>query len=404
MKKLLITTLFLISLQAIAQDFWMPLELPNPNTGFHCIKGYGKHELLAGTGLGLYKTLDNGETWILTGFEGNASMIDVNYSNGDIFIGNASGLFYSKDSGNTWSGEIYQEEYYTILPKSMFLSRENNIFMGYWGGIIKTNYTGTEVEEVYDIGCHCPITSFTQNSAGVLFAGTINFYESNAVLSSVDGGNTWEMCWPCGNHIQSLAINSLDHIFVGTRYGFLRSIDNGNTWDMKKPANVQAIVIDPDDQIFIGCTYEYGGPGGVFYSNDHGDTWENISQGLTSLRVKEMALSPNGYLFVVTRSDEYSLFRTIAPIPTNIQSIEKNKQILVSPNPVNNMLTFSTEQSLEGKTAQIKIYNIAGEKVLDKEIQLTSNNSLDISYLQSGTFIFHLQLSNQVFTNKFTKL
>lgn len=403
MKKiLLITTLFLICLPAVAQDFWMPLELPNPNTGVSCIESYGKHGLFAGTGLGLYKTLNNGETWILTSFESYVSAIDINCSNGDIFVGdgNGYGLFYSNDSGNTWNTTAYKGNVH-----SMFLSQENNIFIGTWGKIFKINYAGTEVEEVFDDYYDCLITSFTQNSEGVLFAGTINFFINSDILFSVDGGNTWESCWQDDNHVQSLATNSIDYIFAGTRYGFFRSTDNGNTWDRIRLADVQSIIIDTDDRIFIGCTNEYGGPGAVLYSDDHGDTWEDITQDLTDLRIEKMALSSNGYLYLVSRGGSVSnFFRTIAPVSTNIKIVEKNEQLLVFPNPVKNMLTFSTEQLLEGKTAQIKIYNIAGEKFLDKEIQLTSNNNLNISYLQTGTYIFHLQLSNQIFTKKFIKI
>ena len=105
----LITTLFLICLQVVAQDFWIPLEPPNPDTEIWCMKSYGKHGLLVGTLSGLYKTMDNGETWILTSFEGIASSIDINYSNGDIFIGNGDGLYYSNDSGNTWNATACQE-------------------------------------------------------------------------------------------------------------------------------------------------------------------------------------------------------------------------------------------------------------------------------------------------------
>jgi len=406
MKKLpLITTLFLICLQAVAQDFWIPLEPPNPDTEIYCMKSYGEQGLLIGTQFGLYKTLDNGETWILTGYENVAGKIDINYSNGDIFIIKWSELFYSKDSGNTWSSTVFQEAPYTLLPYTMFLSQEKDIFIGCRGGIIKTNYTCTEVEVVFDNYYGSPITSFTQNSEGVLFAGTTNFFKNSDILFSDDGGNTWESCWQEDNHVQSIATNSIDYIFAGTRYGFFRSTDNGNTWERKKLADVQAIVIDPNDRIFIGCTNEYGGPGCVLYSDDHGETWEDITQDLTDLRIEKMALSSNGYLYLVSRSGSvYTFFRTIAPVSTNIHSNIKSEQILVFPNPVKNILIFSTKYPLEGKTTQITIYNITGEKVLEKEIQLTSNNSLDISYLQTGIYAIVIDTkTNRTFYQKIIK-
>jgi len=394
-KLLLITTLFLICLQAVAQDFWMSLNTPE-NFWIRAMTS-NSHGVYFGLGDGVYRTLDNGKTIEKTGLNSAVRSFTVD-ANDRIYAGSRN-LHFSDDNGDTWDTIPTPEVPCVIHVNEEFL------FFSSADRIYKKSHNDTVWTIVFDDYYHPPITSFTQNSEGVLFAGTTNFFVNSDILFSVDSGNTWESCWQENNHVQSLAANSINYVFAGTRYGFFSSIDNGNTWNRKKLADVQAIVIDSNDRIYIGCTNEYGGPGCVLYSDEHGNTWKDITQNLTNLKIEKMALSSDGYLFLASRGGSYvsSLFRTIAPVSTNIQSVVKSEQLLIFPNPVNNVLTFSIECPLEGKTAQIEIYNIAGKKVLEKELQLTSNNSLDISYLQTGTYIFHLQLSNQIFTKKFLK-
>ncbi|MGI6479819.1 MAG: T9SS type A sorting domain-containing protein [Salinivirgaceae bacterium] len=392
----LITTLLLICLQTVAQDFWVPLDTPE-NFWVRAMTS-NSHGVYFGLKDGVYRTLDNGKTIEKTGLNSAVRSFTVD-ANDRIYAGSWN-LHSSDNNGDTWDTIPTPEVPCAIHVNEKFIVFSNG------GRIYKKNLHDTVWTIVFEDYYDSPITSFTQNNEGALFAGTINFFANSDILFSFDSGNTWESCWQDDNHVQSLATNSIDYIFAGTRFGFFRSTNNGNTWERKKLADVQAIIIDSNDRIFIGCTDEYGGPGCVLYSDDHGDTWEDITQGLTNLRIEKMALSSDGYLLLVVgcSSNVSSLFRTITPVSTNIQNIVKHEQLLIFPNPVNNMLTYSTKQPLEGKNALIKIYNINGEKTLEKEIQLSSNNSLDISYLKTGTYIFHLQLNSQILTKKIIKL
>jgi len=395
MKTLILNVcLFLVCLPLAAQDFWVPLELPNPNTGISCMKSYSQHEFLVGTGLGLYKTTDNGETWILTNFENYVTSIDINYSNGDIFIGNHLGLFYSNDSGNTWNSTVYQEN-----ANAIFLSKENYILIGYWGGIAKTNYTGTNVDVILSVNSGCLVTSFAQNSAGVLFAGTVNFFGNSGVYRSFDGGNTWEHCWSTQNYVFAITVDKFGNIYAGG-HGLWCSNDLGITWQLLNgTVAVFNIVITAENHIYIGCSSDYYPPGGVYCSFDNGTTWDFISSGLTNRYVENgMALSADGYLFAGCRGEYgHALFRTTTPVLTSIQIEGENEQLLVFPNPVRSLITYSMGQSFAGKPAQLKIFNLTGEELITSNLQIESINSLDISYLLSGTYIFCLQLKKQVF-------
>ncbi len=398
-KLLLITTLFLICLQAVAQDFWIPLNTPE-NFKVRSMTS-NSHGVYFGANDGVYRTLDNGKTIEKAGLNSGIPSLTVD-ANDRIYAGSRN-LHFSDDNGNTWD---------TIpTPECPFVIHVNEkfIFFSNTDRIYKKGHNDTVWTMVFDDNDDCPITSFTQSSEGVLFAGAINFFGyDSGVYRSFDEGDTWEHCWQVQNFVDALDVDSLGNIYAGCGgggIGLYKSSDLGTTWqNIKYGVGVLSIAITPNNDIYIGCSREFGTVGGVYRSMDNGVTWEWIVAGLTNFYVEKLSITKDGYLFAgAWNKFGNPLFRTTTPVVTNIESLEKDKQLLIYPNPVNNILTFSTCLSLEGKTAQVKIYNIAGKKVLEKKLQLSSNNNLDISYLKTGTYIFCLQLSNQIFTKKFLK-
>jgi hypothetical protein len=66
----------------------------------------------------------------------------------------------------------------------------------------------------------------------------------------------------------------------------------------------------------------------------------------------------------------------------------------ISPNPVLNRLTITTDISFE--TA--KIYNLQGQLINE-----VSSNTIDVSKLTSGLYFVHLNIAGQTVTKKFIK-
>ncbi len=95
--------------------------------------------------------------------------------------------------------------------------------------------------------------------------------------------NFWE---PLGLNdwwwIQSLAISSENHIFVGTSYdGVFHSTDNGQNWDQinngLQNKDIRSILTTPTNSIFIGTNGQ-----GVYRSTNDGVDWVQINNGLTT--------------------------------------------------------------------------------------------------------------------------
>lgn len=96
--------------------------------------------------------------------------------------------------------------------------------------------------------------------------------------------------------------------------GVFRSNDNGNTWqEVAYNVWVTSMVIDPNDVLYIGCTAEFGGQGGVFRSIDNGESWELIVSGMSNYpNVEGLSLAPDGYLYAYHNK----LYRSVEPVFT----------------------------------------------------------------------------------------
>jgi len=115
------------------------------------------------------------------------------------------------------------------------------------------------------------IFSMAVDSNDHLFVGT---YEG--VTRTADSGRTWQFTTDTFFHSQvfDLAVNARGDLFAATyRFGFYRSTDNGVTWRTSngglEVAPASALAVDRDGVLYGGMFN-----GGLFRSTDNGDTWE----------------------------------------------------------------------------------------------------------------------------------
>jgi photosystem II stability/assembly factor-like uncharacterized protein len=147
--------------------------------------------------------------------------------------------------------------------------------------------------------------AFSINSSGHIFAGASLFNHGrrdygadfDVVFRSQDNGDSWISVsngltsYP----VNSLVINSSDHIFTGTEYGILRSTDNGDNWtEIMSDRQVYCLAVNSSDHIFAG-TYTR-----LFRSTDNGDNWIEINTGLSDNTVYCLTINSSGHIFVGT--------------------------------------------------------------------------------------------------------
>ncbi|MBA3901786.1 MAG: DUF4397 domain-containing protein [Bacteroidetes bacterium] len=90
-------------------------------------------------------------------------------------------------------------------------------------------------------------------------------------------------------------------------------------------------------------------------------------------------------------------------VPTSVKEHFKNN-FLIYPNPVSNNINFTLDADLNNAT--VEIINLSGQVVKSLEqrnIQHSTNQSIDISSLPSGVYIFSIKTQNEVMVKKITK-
>jgi photosystem II stability/assembly factor-like uncharacterized protein len=295
-------------------------------------------EILAGTyGAGIFRSSNNGDTWMQAPYEWPFSFINSLAVNalGQAFAG-SWGLFRSDDGGQSWvqTGLAYTNVnsiafdtwnciYVTTLEQGVLRSKDNGqswtpinngLPAGPPYGIenIAINSSGQLFGSSYDYGIFRSIdngenwiqinngltdtraTSIVLDSSGNLFAGTYD----QGVFCSMDNGDNWTPTSLSSGWIYSLAVSSSDTVYAGIwRGGVARSNDAGFTWVSTGPENtaIRSILVTLSGDVFAGSDGE-----GIFRSTDNGDSWLKVNNGLTNAWVRAVSTNSSGDVFAAT--------------------------------------------------------------------------------------------------------
>ena len=79
---------------------------------------------------------------------------------------------------------------------------------------------------------------------------------------------------------------------------------------------------------------------------------------------------------------------------------EQNVQLLLTPNPTNNLVSF--ELSLKDEEYMIKLYDQTGKLLLQKK-SVIGNNQLDLTNFNSGLYFVQLHSDKNIITGKVIK-
>lgn len=138
--------------------------------------------------------------------------------------------------------------------------------------------------------------SFLITSNGTQFMGTDN----TGLFRSTDDGQTWDLknSGLTGDRITSLAAALNGTIYAGMAaaiYGLSRSTDNGETWQNKiYDVEVQTIKINSLGHIFVGTN------SGFYKSTNNGAIWSAYNNGLLNLKIRAIEVVTDSTLYVAT--------------------------------------------------------------------------------------------------------
>jgi len=412
MKINLIILLVLITAICIYPQIWE--KTSGPADGIVWAIGIDDEDVIyAGDNAVLYRSKDDGDSWdfVHDWSSVGAEIASIVFNDsGDVFVGvwGGPGVFRSTDNGVTWLGPNHS------------IPNVNSVAIGFNGDVIAGTMYGVYIStndgydwELRDNGFPGPtiiLTIFVDDNNNY-FAGT--YGGEDVIYKSTDLGMSWEESGPpiSSPTICSIINNSSNTLFASSLDGseVHRSTDNGHTWEYFTsgiPITASDIILisNESDQIFAGSTSF-----GVFISVDNGETWTDYLSGLSNDNILSFGINSKGILFAGTWGD--GVFRTIQStlsVETVSTNIPSDFYLLQNyPNPFNPITIIEYTISNDRMVA-LSIYDIMGKEVarLVNEYKPAGHYEIkfNASNLPSGIYFYTLTAGNKTITNKFVLL
>ena len=273
-----------------------------PDVGVEIITfGESESEVFMAGLQGVYRTYDNGKTWIETntGFVGSEVVDLVTALDGTMYATTYNlGIFKSTDGGKNWVFASFGIKNWYGMQLATHPEDADTLFTTTNGGVYKSTNAGESWELIggsdlcddEDVGGNCHYHGIVVEEEApfkVLVGSGGDQYAKEGVglTGSEDNGESWR--------------NSDD--------GFVRDV------------HVSKLVIDPNNNnVFYATTQgetEYtdkvGDGAGVFKSTDRGNNWTQINNGLNSLETNVLAVDPNDSDVLYLGTDDDGIYKSI---------------------------------------------------------------------------------------------
>ena len=273
-----------------------------PDVGVEIITfGESESEVFMAGLQGVYRTYDNGKTWIEsnTGFVGSEVVDLVTSLDGTMYATTYNlGIFKSTDGGKNWVFASFGIKNWYGMQLATHPKDADTLFTTTNGGVYKSTNAGKSWE---------------------LIGGSDLCDDEDA------GGN----CHYHGIVVEKEApfkvlVGSGGDQYAKEGVGLTGSEDNGESWrnsddGFVRDVHVSKLVIDPNNNnVFYATTQgetEYtdkvGDGAGVFKSIDRGNNWTQINNGLNSLETNVLAVDPNDSDVLYLGTDDDGIYKSI---------------------------------------------------------------------------------------------
>jgi len=273
-----------------------------PDVGVEIITfGESESEVFMAGLQGVYRTYDNGKTWIEsnTGFVGSEVVDLVTSLDGTMYATTYNlGIFKSTDGGKNWVFASFGIKNWYGMQLATHPEDADTLFTTTNGGVYKSTNAGESWE---------------------LIGGSDLCDDEDA------GGN----CHYHGIVVEKEApfkvlVGSGGDQYAKEGVGLTGSEDNGESWrnsddGFVRDVHVSKLVIDPNNNnVFYATTQgetEYtdkvGDGAGVFKSTDRGNNWTQINNGLNSLETNVLAVDPNNSDVLYLGTDDDGIYKSI---------------------------------------------------------------------------------------------
>ena len=321
--------------------------------------------LVAGTLQGIFRSTDGGQRWNRISPSENAEIHNVESiaidpkDPGIIYAGTWHLPWKTNDGGEHWDsikqGIIDDSDVFSIIVDP---ATPATVFASACSGIYKSTNAGLHFDKIQGIPASARRTRKLlqdANNLDIVFAGT-----TEGLFRSVDAGKTWvRTTGPevIVNDVEIDAANPKRMLIATDRGGVLASADGGDTFHSSNRGfsarQVTSIKRDAKrpETIFVGVVNDKDW-GGIFQSDNGGQSWIQRSDGLEGRDVFSIGQAPDGTMIAGTahglfRLDSLTLAWTRIESAPGLPAQHESVQAIITrpPVPINPDLPPSPEAS-----------------------------------------------------------
>lgn len=398
MNKLFKIVLIILFASCSLYSQWVRTNGPNSQFIYSLhLRGNG---IYAGTSDGIYRSTNNGLTWVLVNnglYTGNVRVTSIIDLYDKLFIGTDSGIYVSTNNGDLWIKKSSGlNTVNSKLINSLFVYNSLIIFAGTEGGI----YASTDEGESWTAKNNglniLNVYSFTSR-ANKIFAGS-----ESLVYISTDMGESWSIS-NIGLSMQysvlTLATNGINVVAgLCCGSGAYVTTDDGGRWDNIIQISIPNIFVRYDDKIFGGTA------DGVLLSTDGGYYWVAYNEGLQYLNTTAIDYNST---YIYAAVENYVWRRPmgeITGVETSLYKIPDEFRLYSNyPNPFNPETAISFDLPFAVHVV-LSVYDITGKFIfgLIDQKQGAGNHKVkwDASNYPSGVYFYKIAAGSHSATGK----
>jgi len=272
-----------------------------PNGGYVDDFAVSGSTVFAATTGGLYRSDDNGQSWISVSNRG-ASTICLNGTS--VFASSEfSDIFRSTDNGNSWVN-------ISFIGATDLYVHNGILFAGTGGaGVYRSTNNGNSFQAVNNgfLGFSTFIRTFA-SSGNLLYTGVAGNGGTVGVYVSSNNGDLWTQVnngLPASPSTSNLAVSGTDVYAAIYNQGIYKSTNNGTSWfavNTGLPLSVNEIAVQ------VGIIYAGMNAGiGAYKSTNAGASWIEINTGLPITPTTFALLATDTYVLL---GSQYAVYKT----------------------------------------------------------------------------------------------